>query len=147
MTIDEAIKHCEEVANGMTTQGDCKECAEDHRQLAEWLRDYKRLLEREPCEDCISRQAILDKIKEVCFSKEWLQFRWHNGSNGQRDFLINYIVQLPPVTPQPKMGQWIGINPMVDTLMCSECGENIVSEEFESLYCPNCGCRMKGEEE
>ena len=54
-------------------------------------------------EDCISRQAVLSKIKEVCFSKEWLQFRVDNGSNGQRDFLINYIEQLTPVTSQPKI--------------------------------------------
>lgn len=26
----------------------CRECAEEHRQLAEWLKDYKRLLEQEP---------------------------------------------------------------------------------------------------
>ena len=28
---------------------------------------------------------------------------------------------------EPKVGHWIGVNPMVDTLMCSECGENIIS--------------------
>lgn len=67
MTIEEAIEHCEEVAqenekqfngcpmkyegayanNGKTA---CK-CAEEHRQLAEWLKDYKRLLDQQPCED------------------------------------------------------------------------------------------------
>ena len=43
MTIDEAIRHCEEVAEKMN---DC-ECAADHRQLAEWLtelKEAKRLL-------------------------------------------------------------------------------------------------------
>lgn len=59
MTIDEAIKHAEEVADlcedsasryDMTDHFEshmaCKdgECAEEHRQLAEWLKDYKRLL-------------------------------------------------------------------------------------------------------
>ena len=34
MTIDEAIKHVEEVANDMELC--CEECAEDHRQLAEY---------------------------------------------------------------------------------------------------------------
>ena len=46
MTLDEAIKHCEEVANKCDT-----ECAKEHRQLAEWLKDYKRLLEQQPQED------------------------------------------------------------------------------------------------
>lgn len=38
MTLDEAIKHAEEVGNA------CDKCAKEHRQLAEWLKDYKRLL-------------------------------------------------------------------------------------------------------
>ena len=51
MTLEEAITHCEEVvakyekqaANSMSKEGkeyNC-ECAADHRQLAEWLRDLK----------------------------------------------------------------------------------------------------------
>lgn len=35
MTLDEAIKHCEEKANG------CDACAEEHKQLAEWLKELK----------------------------------------------------------------------------------------------------------
>lgn len=69
MTLDEAIKHCEEVAEendlaaGMyeilaennhnayekltaeTTSSRCAECATDHRQLAEWLKELKDLRE------------------------------------------------------------------------------------------------------
>lgn len=45
MTIDEAIKHCEEVADGMTEQGKCEECAAEHRQLAEWLKELKNARE------------------------------------------------------------------------------------------------------
>ena len=52
MTIEEAIKHCEEVAENqewmLETYDDdsegarlCKECAEEHRQLAEWLRELE----------------------------------------------------------------------------------------------------------
>ena len=58
MTLDEAIKHCEEVATEneksiayYTIQGDkewldecekdCIECAKEHRQLAEWLKELK----------------------------------------------------------------------------------------------------------
>jgi len=48
MTLDEAIKHAEEVADyDAYGEKQCK-CAEEHRQLAEWLKDYKRLLEQEP---------------------------------------------------------------------------------------------------
>lgn len=78
MNLDDAIKHCEEVAeikekqikNGdwekdSLTKRNCIKCAEEHRQLAEWLKDYKRLKEQEPCEDAISRQAVLDTISEL----------------------------------------------------------------------------------
>lgn len=61
MTLDEAIKHCEEVAqenekqySGCPMKYDgayanngksaCK-CAEEHRQLAEWLKELKRYRE------------------------------------------------------------------------------------------------------
>jgi len=46
MTLDEAIKHCEEVADGLTEQGKCAECAAEHRQLAEWLKELKQLREQ-----------------------------------------------------------------------------------------------------
>ena len=58
LTLDEAIKHCLEVAEQNDTQADkwreeggeewgktttCRECAADHRQLAEWLMELKDL--------------------------------------------------------------------------------------------------------
>lgn len=53
MTIDEAIKHAEEVAKELEEEAvkgccddteimnKCTECAKEHRQLAEWLRELK----------------------------------------------------------------------------------------------------------
>lgn len=71
MTLDEAIKRAEEVAEEQeklakewhenqvrkcelipfakmdyTHENECKECASQHRQLAKWLKDYKRLLKQ-----------------------------------------------------------------------------------------------------
>lgn len=37
MTLEEAIKHCEEKGRG------CDKCADEHRQLAEWLRDLQSI--------------------------------------------------------------------------------------------------------
>ena len=37
MTIDEAIRHAEEKARELG----CTECAQEHRQLAAWLRELK----------------------------------------------------------------------------------------------------------
>ena len=53
MTLDEAIKHAEEVAEEKEEQAweaqlqeeyrTCKDCAQEHRQLAEWLKELKQL--------------------------------------------------------------------------------------------------------
>ena len=51
MTLDEAIKHCEEKAAEkrieanyrIPPKADCLKCAEEHEQLAEWLKELKAL--------------------------------------------------------------------------------------------------------
>ncbi len=55
MTLNEAIKHCEEKAKELKEQAkiykgnflwerdakECQKCAEEHEQLADWLRELK----------------------------------------------------------------------------------------------------------
>ena len=99
MTIDEAIKHCEEVAERQEEDiskweytlseyrkrecveqttiprcekalNRCKQCVSEHRQLAEWLRDYKRLKEQEPSvsenpNNCEIRDATLEERESI----------------------------------------------------------------------------------
>jgi hypothetical protein len=36
MNLDEAIQHCEEIANSK-----CDKCGEEHLQLANWLKELK----------------------------------------------------------------------------------------------------------
>jgi len=86
MTIDEAIKHAEKVAEEKEAQAweaqlqeeyrtikPCKECAEEHRQLAEWLKDYRRLKEQEP---------VIDKLKaEIEKQEKWLLQAGYNAYN------------------------------------------------------------------
>lgn len=119
MTLYDAIKHAEEVAEKQekmakewhenqvrkcdlfpfadmdyTHENECKECAAEHRQLAEWLKDYKRLMEQEPCDDSISRQAVLKEIPRL----------WN--SSGDKDYcmetLRDFVSELPTVTPERK---------------------------------------------
>ena len=54
MTIDEAIKHCEEVADSK-----CDACGAEHKQLAEWLKELKEIKEGD-CRSGIAK-AIYDK--------------------------------------------------------------------------------------
>ncbi len=86
MTNEEAI---EMLKKDKEQRGDCF--------ISDALDMAIKALEQQPCEDTISRQVVLDKIKEVCFSKEqkWVDFRVSQGSNGERDFIINFIETLP----------------------------------------------------
>lgn len=81
MTLTEAIKHCEEVADYDCFTDDQRKCSEEHRQLADWLRDYKRLLD-EPeiirCKDCKwwdrygeGRMGYCHAIKHHYYTTNW----------------------------------------------------------------------------
>ena len=41
MTLDEAINHAEEVYEKLKDY--CPDCANEHKQLAEWLKDYENI--------------------------------------------------------------------------------------------------------
>ncbi len=85
MTIEEAIEHAEEVMMENLEKikyGNasdpiaikCFECAEDHRQLAEWLKDYKRLLG--------AVDAIKTEIQETIDSTP---YHYHDYEDGRID--------------------------------------------------------------
>lgn len=93
MTIDEAIKHAEEVAEKNEKQADkwqeeggekwgktttCRECAREHHQLAEWLKELKQLREqvkwipmvrREPTEE-EKAEFLVQNGEELCYMLE-----------------------------------------------------------------------------
>lgn len=108
---------------------------------AEWLKnhfDMERavICGAQPCEDAISRQAVLDEAFEAD-TKEY----------GRIEVVgVDAINSLTPVTPQPKTGKWI--NPTTMQCMkeqvfyyCSVCGNYADANK----YCPNCGSRMMQE--
>jgi len=55
MTLDEQIEILENNAEFERKDGDLNSCL-NFRQLVEWLKDYKRLKDQQPCEDCISKK-------------------------------------------------------------------------------------------
>ena len=149
MTLDEAIKHAEEVADKkerekqkwekmleidcnyraiITEKVSCELCAEEHRQLAEWLKDYKQLKEQQPCDDAISREDTLKAIikNPGIRSKEYLL--------EAEKAVYKTVENMPPVTPQ-KYGEM---------RICPSCGLDVHSD-FK--YCPRCGRKMQESEE
>ena len=60
MTLDEAIIHCEDVANSK-----CDKCGEEHRQLAEWLKELKQT--RQVIEDI--KHEIRKYLEDGCINE------------------------------------------------------------------------------
>ena len=90
MTIDEAIKHCEEVAEaqeeviksrkiyvevkGLTPLDECRKIAADHKQFAEWLRELKerRAANIEPKDRWISvKDKLPDEMQDKSIYSGW----------------------------------------------------------------------------
>lgn len=101
-----------------------------------------KALEQEPCEDCISREAVIKTITEWFFSKE---FQHQNAA----EYLRKRLDELSPVTTQPKMGRWfIDERPESDReVICSNCDQPIfkyhkLDFDYRPKYCPNCGAKM-----
>lgn len=114
------------------------------------------LVKIEPCEDAISRQAVINLVVAN-----------HMELNGvgvvMYSPLYKDIKQLPPINPQePKTGRWIeeNINEYSQKVVCSECGcpppfEHVSNGDVYSAnghgvfnktkYCPNCGAKMESE--
>ena len=106
------------------------------KDLRKKLAEY---LEQEPCEDCISREAVLDYIEG---SEAEL------GHSSENELVCQDIKEFPPVTPQPKIGRWIRVDK--DKCKCDQC--EVISfiamyPNGDINYCPNCGAKMQEGEE
>lgn len=81
LTLDEAIKHCLEVAEQNETQADkigrqfigsamdkyatdCRECASENKRLAEWLMEYKDL-KAEQNDQYVFIRELMTELKEA----------------------------------------------------------------------------------
>ena len=132
MTIDEAIQHCKEQVQEQAKKG-CYSCAEEHQQLAEWLKELKAY--REQGGDAISRKYILDLIDtkganlddDLLIVEQWIQDAPSVNSQSikcddaisRREALnaitmaevrwqaVDNVNKLPSVTPQQRSGRWI----------------------------------------
>jgi hypothetical protein len=101
MTLDEAIKHCENVAAKCFVERSARnhsgKCGFEHLELAAWLRELKAYKEQEPCTDTISREAaleaILTRVPDFCGGDE-------GGNLINRNETASYIRNLPSVTPK-----------------------------------------------
>lgn len=96
--------------------------------------DAIKALEQEPCDDCISRQAVLDGLASIAKAKA--------KSDAQKALMgrvMFFTEQLPPVTPQQKIGHWIPVSERLPekpygciiTVMDTN---PMTCDEFENIY-------------
>ena len=109
-----------------------------------------------PCEDCISRTKLLERIDEE--RKHLLDLKM----DGAEHILVHHarriIEDMPSVKPQRPKGKWI-VNSCVRrndvyhyTVHCDKCGKiwDYTTDKKDSIpsdYCPNCGAKMAESEE
>ncbi len=102
-----------------------------------------KALEQEPCEDAISRQAVLNYIYNdlgLGDEENWADIERQEELEKSYD----YVKSLPPVTPQPKIGRWIRFDE--GKLKCSACEIIHLIAQYPSGnigWCPNCGAKMQ----
>lgn len=129
MTLDEAIKHCEEKAKELSNKAyaewgksmseeqayNCNECAKEHEQLAEWLKDYKRLLNQRDSYDIGYAEGHVDGVLQ-----------------GEKLYA-------------PKLGEWKDHSDE-GYVECPFCGSatNCEDNKDELHFCWNCGAQMVG---
>ena len=121
---------------------------EQYKKYIRTLDRYKAL-EQQPCEDAISRDAVIEGIEEL----KRIPWVLSTRSRGY-EYLITEtldvvkdlcVKQLPSVTRQT--GEWISREtdgqrfPFWGRYKCSVCGECSGNTDF----CPNCGADMRGE--
>ena len=103
---------------------------------AEWLKNHFNIERavicgvQEPCDDCISRQAVLEKAICVPIARVVTE----DKVIYRKIVFVDEIENIPPVTPAEKVGQW-------ENHKCSACGYGVMPWN-DTPYCPNCGAKM-----
>ena len=102
-------------------------------------------LEQQPCEDCISREAVLETIEDC--NSDGLKGIFCSYNDGER--FKEYIKDLPSATPKEKTAAWVPIDAEPhDICECNACGWLLYYEDkTDYKYCPNCGAKMDEVEE
>ena len=135
MTIDEALEIIGKA------QLSSKYTSTEIFQVKRAFQHIKSVLEQQPCEDCISREAV-EKIT-------WEEPSYDDALNVLTE-VRDKVRALPSVTPSRPKGKWIHwTDDYKDYVTCPSCG---YGEEGEVLladktpFCPICGEDLRGED-
>ena len=92
------------------------------------------LLEQEPCEDAISKESLLARLR----------LNYSKNQNVSLQALVDIVNTEQPITPARRVGKWIVLRDEYDDIVeavCSCCDAN-GNHKWE--WCPHCGAEMRG---
>lgn len=122
-------------------KSDAEEFEKDFSEIIE-LAD--KALEQQPCEDTISRKALLEEIENGIKAGNYEEGYEEYPHINDMDDIIECIKYADSVQPKPKTGHWIYDG---DQIICNRCFKafGFISLKLTSNYCPNCGAKMDEE--
>ena len=104
-----------------------------------------KALEQEPCEDAISRQAVIVAMrKNYRNSGRDIDGDYVEGNYSEK--LYDVIISLPSAAPQPKTSHWVykiyGSFHEQGDWYCSHCDYQFNYGGGHAEFCPKCGYKM-----
>ena len=111
------------------------------QEVCQFFANYMEILEKQmqqPCEDCISREAVDEYITNL------LSGYLYDEERTRLEDLTAYIWELPSVQPTRPKGRWIDIQYFEadDTYYRPKCPFCNAEPKEYSKFCPNCGADM-----
>ena len=110
------------------------------KRLDDWINSLPSA-QPEPCEDAVSREAVLDAIDEW---KEACADSGHKETASDIMLIRKDFIELLPVTPKQRTGKWI--LDRSGAYCCSECMEpcaGYVMMKPRDKFCKMCGAKME----
>lgn len=103
-------------------------------------------LEQQPCDDCISRQAVIEMAYDMS------EIDGEHFTEPCMVVNVEDIQKLSPVAPAEKVGRWVYNKNLStyygDVYTCSECGERCLESCYDHIdklpnFCPKCHTKME----
>lgn len=115
-----------------------------HVEFGEAINILNGMLEQQPCEDAINRQAVFESIEDDASNGVYSHFASYEDAQKFKET----IKALSPVTPIRPKGEWeTGYTyPDGEYWKCSECGE-LIKVKFPMNFCNSCGADMRGKKD
>lgn len=95
------------------------------------------------CEDCSRRKGMRNGKYKTLYEIGEAPCR-----ACEIDDALNDVEDFPAADVRPVVkATWRRYSPFTDTYECSNCGEQVIDQQFRTNFCPNCGAKMKNPEE